>query len=165
MLNKISFLSFLSAFLLSAVFFSCSDDVNTFHPQIEKVKKYVKIDSNVIMIDSVKYYLDYNFGEKRTLSKDMGTNALPCGYKYIDAWTPDHFKPIEGKLLGIWPVNYHSPAYLQKYKDTLGYTGLLIGPDMYEYNEALQAGFLPENLMISIIFPPPIMYILMLSII
>jgi hypothetical protein len=157
MLNRNSLLSFLIA-ILSFLLASCYEETNLVQSNALEKKFYkklaTKIDSNIVYVDSVRFEMEYAFGDPRNLAAEADMVIEPqaqlCGTKTTYGWGVDHFEPMAGKLVGIWPVNYHSPSYLLEYKNKWGYSGLFIGADSYEYNEALQVGYLPANLMISI---------------
>ncbi|HEX2983520.1 MAG TPA: hypothetical protein VHO28_08270 [Ignavibacteriales bacterium] len=161
MLNLNSLLSFLIA-ILSFLLASCYEETNLVQSNALEKKFYkklaTKIDSNIVYVDSIRFEMEYAFGDPRNFAAEedmiIEPQAQLCGTKTTYGWGVDHFEPMAGKLVGIWPEDgYHSSEHLLLYKNKWGYLGLVLGADSYEYNEALQAGYLSGNLMLNISYP------------
>jgi hypothetical protein len=59
-----------------------------------------------------------------------------------------HYLPVPGRLVGIWPDS-RSVERLRELRTDYGFTGVQIRPwGSDEYRDALEAGFLPENIMV-----------------
>jgi hypothetical protein len=60
-----------------------------------------------------------------------------------------HYEPVPGKLMGIWPGNWSLERLLQlRYR--FGFSHVGIFPQTYNYENAIRAGFAPNNIMVGL---------------
>jgi hypothetical protein len=60
-----------------------------------------------------------------------------------------HYEPVPGKLMGIWPGNWSLERLLQlRYR--FGFSHVGIFPQTYNYENAIGAGFAPNNIMVGL---------------
>jgi len=61
-----------------------------------------------------------------------------------ERWIFDHYEPISGKVLGIWPIS--NSLEWSRLRTIWGFTGILVGP--VNYQRAINAGFNWKSMMV-----------------
>ena len=74
-------------------------------------------------------------------------DGVPNNGKTLRAASGPHYVPVPGRLVGIWPDS-RSVERLTELRTRYGFSGVLISPSADQYEAALEAGFLPENIMV-----------------
>jgi len=64
-------------------------------------------------------------------------------------WALDHYQPITGKLIGVYPDNRYSQARLTELYLKWGFRGVIVDPD-YSYNMAVSVGFHTSDMMVPV---------------
>jgi hypothetical protein len=60
-----------------------------------------------------------------------------------------HYEPVPGKTIGVFPYDW-SLQWMSYLRTQYGFSGVFVGADLTQYNNALQAGFSPANIMVGI---------------
>lgn len=60
-----------------------------------------------------------------------------------------HYEPVPGKMVGVWP-NTWSPDLMSQLHLQFGFSGIMIVDPAQQYQWALDAGFSPSSIMISV---------------
>ena len=63
-----------------------------------------------------------------------------CGVKDVEVWVFDHYEPVAGKTVGIWP---EPGGNLEQYLDKWGFTGMVVN-NSAGYDNAVAIGY-PAN--------------------
>src|SRR5437867_2550951 len=63
--------------------------------------------------------------------------------------TDYYYEPVPGKVVGVWPDTV-TVQHLTRLRQQYGFSGVLLVLYAGQYASALQAGFLPANIMIGI---------------
>jgi hypothetical protein len=61
--------------------------------------------------------------------------------------TEYYYEPVPGKVVGIWPDSFTAQR-LALFRERYGFRGVALVSDAWQYGNALQAGFLPAEIMI-----------------
>ncbi|MGB6033951.1 MAG: T9SS type A sorting domain-containing protein [Bacteroidota bacterium] len=72
------------------------------------------------------------------------------GENTSSAATEYHYEPLPGKLVGVWPDAW-TVDRLTELRTRYGFTGVLVKSSADQYRAAIEAGFLPENIMIQLV--------------
>jgi len=62
-----------------------------------------------------------------------------------------HYEPVPGKLVGLAP-DLWSLERLTEFKLKYGFSGVVVNANRAQYNNALQAGFTPPNIMVNLVY-------------
>ncbi len=60
-----------------------------------------------------------------------------------------HYEPVPGRLVGVWPDS-RTVERLTELRTRYGFRSVVVRVDLGEYQAALDAGFLPENIMVQL---------------
>lgn len=87
------------------------------------------------------------------VSRDELSQSKLLGKTEDSILTKQRFQPIENKQLGIWPRKeyFSSVSDLKKLKNQYGFQYILIRPLKSDYNNAIEAGFKPSQIMVQFV--------------
>ena len=75
------------------------------------------------------------------------SSELPPARLSQESMLDSHYVPVSGKLVGVWP-DVWSLERLTELRLIYGFSGVLIGPSLQHYGNAIQAGFSPSAIMV-----------------